>query len=340
MSNIKKENLVVRVDGGQSIGLLLMYSIPDKDYNREELREAYENNHLDISHLPKNIRGYNAFKRATNSVNKKGFFDSFDSLGINTEGFSKMEFSVHDILAVAETKGYARRNLVIKLVKATGNEDSLSALDFDPKVCTFIHDNEKEIIGANIGEDYEDNEYINHVVEKVKEEYYNCLNNFSGTQVRESLRKHIAYMRALAMLKNGSGYFITNEYREQAMNFVKMVQDIGGQAVYFNMMDGDSDRDQLKNRYTEFVQSMLSTVSNHDYKNKENFTKRDVETLLRKVKEANEDYSKFVELLRIDETTIKQQQDSLKVATKELLHHIESLEMEIQENRRKGRAKK
>ena len=339
MSNYKKENLVVRVDGGQSIGLLLMYSIPDVDYNREKLREAYENNHLDIAHLPKSIRGHNAFKRATNSVNKKGFFDSFESLGINTEGYSKMEFSVHDILAGAETKGYSRRNLVIKLVKATGNADSLSALDFDPKVCTFIHDNEKEIIGANIGEKHEDNEYIHHVVEKVKEEYYNCLNNFSGTQVRESLRKHVSYMRALAMLKNGGGYFITNEYRDQAMNFVKMVHDIGGQAVYFNMMDGDSDRDQLKNRYTEFVQSMLNTVSNHDYKNKESFTKRDVETLLRKVKEANEDYSKFVELLRIDETTIKQQQDSLKVATKELLHHIENLEMEIQENRRKGRAK-
>lgn len=337
---IKKENLVIRVDGGESIGLLLMYSIPDKDYNREELRQAYLENNLDLAHLPKDIRGYNAFKRATNSINKKGFLDNLTMSGIDTEGFAKMEFSVHDIISTSETKGFARRNLVIKMTKATGNKDSLSALNFDPQVCTFIHDNEKDIIGSTIADKYQDNEYINNVVDKVKEEYYHCLNNFSATQVRESLRKHIAHMRSLAMLKSGGGYFVTNEHREEALNFVKMIQSIGGQAIHFNMMNGDSDREQLKNRYTEFVQSMLSTVSNHDYKNKENFTKRDVENLLRKVKEANEDYAKFVELLRIDESTIQKQQESLKIATKELLLHMEELEMEIRENRKKGRAKK
>ena len=337
-NNIDVKNLIVSVDGGDSIGMLLLYTLPDKDYAIADTLDTFDELSLDKDKLPSNVKGLDVFHRVTKEITKATYLKKYRNGSLDTIGLGNAEFSVHDV-KVNSQASIATRNLVIKRNKITNQEDSFNALDFEKEVVSFYHDNENELIGSLISEHYKNNELIIKIVDEAKEMYTKKMNYYSYGQVKPAFRKMLYDMRAISLV---NGYFVTNEFRDYVFNFAEGVRKLGGRAIVLNMMDGSSDREQLKTEYLTYVNSMVQRVQSGFHKKNElgeRPPKRDVEALLRSVKEANEDYAKFVELLRMDEEELRQGQERLKEVTLELMNYVDEWDVEILRNKEEGRKK-
>lgn len=227
-------------DENSIVGYLTWYSVGDDLYNREDLRQALMLNGIDGKYLPNEIRGADAFRRATKAIETKR----------HREEETKEEYKNYIIRDVVSNGTKLQRNIVIETVNQKGER-----LQYNPEGAKLHYNKEHEqfTFVANDTMAEELAEEAQCLFEKYRSHH-------NGASVRASVVHYLHTLSPTPVRPSGGVYFVPKKHTEQLRHLVNFVSGLPrGESHMIPLINSDDNRLMIKDKVKDNLDKIIDS---------------------------------------------------------------------------------
>lgn len=235
------ENMTVVSNGDKAddIGFLILYSIGDDLYYREDLRKLLIANRIEEKYLPKPIRSSDAFRRATKAVETKRHRE-------NETAEVYKNFIVRDVRSKGDI---LQRNIVIETVNQQGErleyntEGAKMYFDKSTDQFTFVAN---DIMASDLAEE-------------AQKHYDIYLKAHNGAAIRASVVSYLYTLSPISLRNSGGAYFVPHKFKSEIENFCNYVSSLDkGDAQMYYLSDNTKNRNRIKDNVKDNLDKVIN----------------------------------------------------------------------------------
>lgn len=232
------ENLAA-LDGGKGnecLGSLCWYTVYDIKISRSCLEDKFIDAGIDLYYMPNPIKSIDAFRRATAELEENRL----------PCGETFQNYLIREVLC-------DKTSVVRQLIRETVDSKNVRLEYTKVGEITFSRDCEQiRIMDSGAG----------GRLNKIEDLFVKYKENYDGQHLRRVVRNILADMNPTAVRPSGGVYFIPQKYQSKLSALEKLVRSLEGEFFCIPVIDRESSRDMLYQKFREQMEQNISQIKN------------------------------------------------------------------------------